>query len=142
MTMKKIFTFGSVFLFILCSTVLAISCSKENDDVEPNTNDGTEVNENMTNTDSIINGYWYADNTFIYLTPLDSSIFYVQSRDLNEELSKEWVVESLSDCNVKSIQEWHGGFKICAGKDLFVRNYIFHAGIVVVQLRGLLCFLI
>ena len=105
MTMKKIFTFGSVFLFILCSTVLAISCSKENDDVEPNTNDGTEVHENITNTDSIINGYWYADNTFIYLTPLDSSIFYVQSRDLNEELSKEWVVESLSDCNVKSIQE-------------------------------------
>ena len=50
--MKKILAFGSVFLFILCSFVLTLSCSKDQDEVMQNENEATEQNNNEEKTNS------------------------------------------------------------------------------------------
>ncbi len=102
--MKKILAFGSVFLFILCSFVLTLSCSKDQDEVR----NGIDLNFRLLNA----NGeeqttFKSGDNIYFDLTIVnncDTKIVYT-FEEWNDRVIKSGICENGADMFLPSADE-------------------------------------
>ena len=110
--MKQIRSYFILLGAIFFAVFFASSCSN-NDDSEYSVEKQSEGGSDHLSVDSLSHGYWFA-NSFIELNTIDSSLYYVQARVLDNQLSEEQLMKHFPYHVIESIEKWHGGYKIRA----------------------------